>query len=182
MKVLQEGPLFKFSDWPNDLVPDIAIGVYTVWHGDMLLYAGMSGRELRPEQLEIQPGQPRKPQGLWTRLRAHASGRRSGDQFNVYICDRLVIPTLTPEQQADLGRGHLSLDQLTRDYIRKHLGYRFLTCTSASKAREIESVVRAGGLRAGPPYLNPLRGPVLGLAVGLESDVVDVESPVMKPG
>ncbi|MGV9380023.1 hypothetical protein ACWDRB_29670 [Nonomuraea sp. NPDC003707] len=65
VKELQEGPLFKFSDWPNEQVPDVSIGVYTVWQEDRLLYAGMSGRELQPEQLKVQPGQPRKPQGLW---------------------------------------------------------------------------------------------------------------------
>jgi hypothetical protein len=45
---------------------------------------------------------------------AHASGRRSGDQFNVYICDRFVIPALVPEQQSKIG---LCLDQLTGHYV-----------------------------------------------------------------
>jgi hypothetical protein len=29
----------------------------------------------------------------------------SGDQFNIYICDRFIIPALTPGQQPDIGRG-----------------------------------------------------------------------------
>jgi hypothetical protein len=43
--------------------------------------------------------------GLWTRLNAHASGRRSGDQFCVYICNRFVVPELTPSQQRELAAG-----------------------------------------------------------------------------
>ena len=41
------------------------------------------------------PGLQDEAKWLWTRLGSHASGRRSGDQFNVYICDRFVVPALT---------------------------------------------------------------------------------------
>ncbi|MBE1586766.1 hypothetical protein ACFPOI_51370 [Nonomuraea angiospora] len=154
---LQDGPLYKFSEWPNHQVPRLAAGVYTVWREDELLYAGMSGRAMKQEQLVATPGQARAAVGLWTRLKAHASGRRSGDQFSVYVCDRFVVPVLTPHQQAEIGHGHLSLDQLTRDYIHEHLGYRFLICRDGAEASEIERAVRAGSLEAGLPYLNPLK-------------------------
>jgi len=38
------------------------------------------------------------PQGIYTRLQSHASGRRNGDQFCVYVADRLVLTSmrLTP--------------------------------------------------------------------------------------
>ncbi|MET9250281.1 hypothetical protein [Nonomuraea sp. NPDC003709] len=157
MNELQEGPLFKFSEWPNDQVPRLAAGVYTVWREDVLLYVGMSGRGRKQEQLVADPGQAGKPLGLWTRLQAHASGRRSGDQFNVYICDRFVIPALTPQQQSEIGLGRLSLDRLTRDYVHQHLSYRFLICRDGEEAGRVERAVRAGALQAGFPYLNPQR-------------------------
>ena len=34
---LQEGPLFRFADWPNDQVPQRAAGVYTIWRAEKLL-------------------------------------------------------------------------------------------------------------------------------------------------
>jgi hypothetical protein len=82
--------------------------------------------------------------GLWTRLNSHASGRRSGDQLNVYICDRFIIPALTPAQQHDIGHGHLLLDQLTRAYIRQHLNYRFQVFPDGTSALAIERDIRAG--------------------------------------
>ncbi|MFI7114808.1 hypothetical protein ACIBK9_51445 [Nonomuraea sp. NPDC050227] len=155
MNELQEGPLFKFSEWPNDQIPLLAAGAYTVWTGDVFLYAGMSGRGRKQEHLVAEPGQIQKPLGLRTRLKAHASGRRSGDQFNIYVCDRFVIPALTPEQQADIGLGRLSLDQLTKTYVHEHLGYRYLICRDGKEAGRVERAVRGGALKAGPPYLNP---------------------------
>jgi hypothetical protein len=93
---LEAGPLHRFQDWPNDQVPKRAAGVYTVWDGDRLLYVGMSGRAMTAEDLEVSPNGRVVAKGLWTRLNAHASGRRSGDQFCVYVCDRFVVPALTP--------------------------------------------------------------------------------------
>ncbi|MBB5774016.1 hypothetical protein HD596_000772 [Nonomuraea jabiensis] len=142
---MQEGPLFKFSEWPNDRIPLLAAGVYTVWRGDEFLYAGMSGRGRKEEHLVAEPGQVQKPLGLWTRLKAHTSGRRPGDQFNIYICDRFVIPALTHEQQADIGLGRLSLDQLTRTYVHEHLSYRYLIC------RDGERPARSNGPSARVP-------------------------------
>ena len=31
-----------FREWPNPSVPDVAAGVYVVWSGEQLIYAGMS--------------------------------------------------------------------------------------------------------------------------------------------
>jgi hypothetical protein len=95
---LEAGPLHRFQDWPNDQVPKRAAGVYTVWDGDRLLYVGMSGRALTAADLEVSAGGRVVAKGLWTRLNAHASGRRSGDQFCVYVCDRFVVPALIPSQ------------------------------------------------------------------------------------
>jgi hypothetical protein len=156
VKTLQDGPVFKFADWPSDQVPRRAAGVYTVWRRDEFIYVGMSGRGAQSEDFVASPDRPGTPMGLWTRLNSHASGRRSGDQFNVYICDRFIIPALTPGQQHDIGQGQLLLDRLTRDYIREHLGYRFLVCRDGEEALAVERSIRAGQLPAGRPYLNPL--------------------------
>jgi hypothetical protein len=100
---LQAGPAFRFADWPSDQVPRRAAGVYTVWRAAELIYAGMSGRGAQAEDFVDRPDRPEAAMGLWTRLNSHASGRRSGDQFNIYVCDRFIIPALTPAQQRDIG-------------------------------------------------------------------------------
>jgi hypothetical protein len=94
--------------------------------------------------------------GLWTRLNSHASGRRSGDQFNVYVCDRFVVPALTAGQQRQIADGRLLLDQLTREFIREHLGYRYAIHPDGAAALAAERAMRAGSLAAGKPFLNPL--------------------------
>lgn len=35
------------------------------------------------------------------------------------------MPTLTPGQQRQIADGRLLLDQMTRNFIREHLGYRY---------------------------------------------------------
>lgn len=156
MEELQYGRLFRFADWPNVAVPRRAAGVYTIWGNGHLLYAGMSGRGAQHEDLATDSAAGNRPLGLWTRLNSHASGRRSGDQFNLYICDRFVIPALNREQLRQIGDGRLSLDQITRAYTRDQLGYRFLTCVDGRQALGLERRVRGGSLPAGPPDLNPL--------------------------
>jgi hypothetical protein len=105
----------------------------------------------------LQPRQPnRQARGLFGRLSSHASGRRSGNLFCIYTCDRFVIPTLTPQQLSALGAGELILDLLTRNYIRTHLAFRYVFTESGQEAREVETAVRRGGLpKAGQPVLNP---------------------------
>jgi hypothetical protein len=116
----------------------------------------MSGRGAQREDFVARPGQQDIVKRLWSRLNSHASGRRSGDQFNIYICDRFVVPILTPGQQRDISQGHLLLDQMTKTYIREHISYRFLVCRDGTEALAAERAVRAGGVPAGRPYLNPL--------------------------
>src|SRR5688500_6884423 len=92
LKRLEGAPRYQFADWPNAEIPTIAAGVYTVWDGAVLVYVGMAGRGLTSADLcKLREGGGRC-RGLADRLKSHASGRRSGDQFCVYVCDRLVIP------------------------------------------------------------------------------------------
>ena len=47
------------------------------------------------------------------------------------------------------------MDQLNKSFIYAHLRYRFAVYEGA-EALPVERAVRAGGLLAGRPYLNPL--------------------------
>jgi hypothetical protein len=156
MEELETGKRYVFSEWPNPEVPTRSAGVYTIWRNDEFLYVGMSGRGAQAEDFVAIPGADGKPKGLWTRLNSHASGRRSGDQFNIYICDRFIVPHLTAQEQELIGAGRLSLDQMTKTFIQDNLGYRFAVCRDGTKALELEQSVRRGGLPPGKPYLNPL--------------------------
>jgi hypothetical protein len=118
----------------------------------------MSGRAMTAADLEVSPTGRVVAKGLWTRLNAHASGRRSGDQFCVYVRDRFVVPALTPSQQ-QLAAGGLSLDDLTRSFIRDRLAYRFVVTADGAEAGRVEAEVRRGALSVGRPYLNPLEPP-----------------------
>jgi hypothetical protein len=93
---LAHGTAYSFSEWPNPAVPVFGAGVYTIWHHDgRFIYVGMSGRGIT-----LETARRNTPQGIYTRLQSHAGGRRSGDQFCVYVADRLVLPALTQEDIA----------------------------------------------------------------------------------
>lgn len=148
---LETGKLFPFADWPNEEIPLVSVGAYTVWLGEQLLYVGYSGRNLRPHEIT----RAKKAKGLMTRIKSHRSGLRSGDAFCLFICDRFVVPKLDGEALQALARGEQLLDGLTRRFIRQELSYRFITTDGSESARRIEGQVRAGILKAGKPLLNP---------------------------
>ena len=92
--------------------------------------------------------------GPFGRLASHASGRRSEDQFCIYICDRLVLPG--PHNRfSEIAAGQLSLDILTREFIRAELGFRFITVADGSIALATERRIQRGALGCGKPILNP---------------------------
>jgi len=105
----------KFSDWPNPEIPSVAAGVYAIWHGKQLIYCGMSGREI---ERAVKEGRQRY--GLVTRLESHAQGLLSGDQFCVYVANRLVVPSLLLEQLPAFESGELNLGTLVKRHIRTH--------------------------------------------------------------
>ncbi len=141
----------KFSDWPNKSVPQVAAGVYTIWQDEVLVYCGMSGRGL---EKALSDG--KKKYGLITRLNSHASGRLSGDQFCVYVANRLVIPSLTPDDLPKFASGELKLDTLTKQYIHDHLDYQYVIVNSSKEAYEVEDKARRGEIFSQKPLLNPL--------------------------
>lgn len=142
---------YRFADWPNPTIPLVASGVYAIWHGESLVYFGMSGREI--EKVKREGG--KKEYGLVTRLRSHWSGRLSGDQFCVYVANRLVIPGLRPEQFPEFAKGKLTLDALTRVYIHQHFEYQYRITETSAEAFGIEAAAKKGEVFGRTPLLNP---------------------------
>jgi len=123
--------------------------VSTIWRQAEFLYVGIAGRGLDLN------ADHKKKRGLLDRLDSHRAGRRSGDQFAVYVCDRLVLPTLSPEHIKCISAGELSLDALTRVYIHQHLSYRFTTTNTYAEAQAVEIALTKGASSVGAPLLNP---------------------------
>ena len=86
---------------------------------------------------------------------SHASGRLSGDQFCVYVANRLVIPSLKPEQLAKFATGELNLDSLTKAYSNERLEYQFAFVQSSAEAYALEKRCREGATFGVKPLFNP---------------------------
>ena len=117
---LNRQPVYRFSDWPNRDVPKGQPGVYLIYQGNDLKYVGMASAN------------------LYGRLNQHARGSRSGDQFCVYVSDRLVMKNLTDEQIKGISQGTYSLDHKIRDFIRSELSYRYVLVPDDPTARALE--------------------------------------------
>lgn len=139
-----------FGTWDPSAVPNNRAGVYSIFLGPELIYVGMSGKGMGTHEDSAEV--PKKFRGMRERLNSHASGRRSGDQFCVYISDRYVVPGLTAEQLSGLAAGTVLLDRLTRNFIRTNLGYSYVLTEDGASASLLESSMRRD-LR---PTLNPL--------------------------
>jgi hypothetical protein len=150
---LSSGPAHLFADWPDIAVPTFGAGVYTIWHKDgRFIYVGMSGRGMTTETIRRNT-----PQGIYTRLQSHASGRRSGDQFCVYVADRLVLPALSQDDIAAIASGRHQMDAFVRRYIHENLLYRFVMLLDGAMAYAIEAAIKGGEWEHGRPFLNPGR-------------------------
>lgn len=150
---LSRGTAYLFADWPNALVPTFGAGVYTIWHNDgRFIYVGMSGRGMTAETLRRIT-----PRGIFTRLQSHASGRRSGDQFCVYVADRLVLPTISANDIDAIVSGRHQMDAFVRRYIHENLCYRFVMLPDGAAAFAMETAIKSGQWEHGRPFLNPGR-------------------------
>ncbi len=115
-------------------------GVYTIWHHDSrFIYVGMSGRGITTETLKRNT-----PRGLYTRLQSHASGRRSGDQFCVFVANRRALPTLSEDDIAAIASGRHQMDALVRRYIHENLSYRFVMTPDGPTAYTVETAIKSG--------------------------------------
>ncbi len=142
IEALTAGSVNWFADWPTGDVPKRGAIVYTIWNREgRFIYVGMSGRN-------TSGGKSAK--GPYGRLASHASGRRSGDQFCLYVCDRLVLPTVH-NRIPEIAAGDLSLDEVVRDFIRTNLGFRWIAMPNARSAIELERRIQRGEFDAGRP-------------------------------
>jgi hypothetical protein len=88
-----------------------------------------------------------------SRIKQHAQGWRSGDQFCIYIQDFYVIPELV---KTDYKAKKGYLDQLTRDFIQSRLTYRYLviqTEDSNKVVRQLERELQSNKHGPLPPLL-----------------------------
>src|SRR3954451_14884739 len=144
---LEHGPLHRFADYATltGVIPGSGAGVYTIWDDEgSLIYTGIAGRNPAGK-------------GLASRLRSHHRGRRSGDQFCVYVADHYVLPELTREQIEAIRDSRVSMDSLVREKIHSAFGFRFVVVDDYAIAMQVENAVKGGRLRAGRPRLNPAR-------------------------
>ena len=132
---LARAPKQRFATWSGANVK-ADVGVYAIWD-QRLLYVGMV-------------------ENLRNRLNSHASGRRSGDQFCVYVFDRLVLPVLSADEIRKAAEGQISLDAKVRDYVRTHCSYSLVTTANKADAQSLERGVRRGDPPFGKPLLKPL--------------------------
>lgn len=142
LRALQSGRLHRFGNYdPND-VPATGTGVYTIWDDNgHLVYVGIAGRSATGK-------------GLRGRLRSHANGRRSGDQFCVYVGDRYVLLELSRTARIAVAAGQLSMDEKIRDTIREHFSFRFVQTPDYRAAWDLETEIKHGALGQRPD-LNP---------------------------
>jgi len=148
LNTLENSQPYPFRDWPATHFEVGPSGVYTIWNSDDFLYVGMAWRHRDDTTPRVT--------GVYGRLSSHASGRRSGDQFAVYVCDRFVVPRLSRDQMDALARGERLLDSLTRKFIHEHLTYRVVVAADGPSARALEVTIRRDGLpTAGRPLINP---------------------------
>ena len=143
---------YRFSEWPNTEIPLITAGLYVIWEDKQLVYCGMSGREIE----KYKYSNSKKKYGLINRLNSHASGRLSGDQFCVYVANRIVIPSLDPHMLEQFRDGTMNLDRLTKQYVRDRLEYQYALVESSAAAFAAENLCRDGTVFGIKPYLNPL--------------------------
>jgi hypothetical protein len=140
---LFDGPVGRFAEPISPDVPISGAGIYTIWDDTgQLVYVGVAGRNPAGA-------------GLMSRLRSHASGRRSGDQFCVYVADHYVLPELTPEQIQAIAASELSMDNLVREKVHGSFAFRFAPVPDYATALAVESWVKSGESVCGPPRLNP---------------------------
>ena len=141
---------FKFKNWPKKNFPTVAAGVYVIWDDQTLLYVGTAGKDLDKAKKS-----GKNQFGLITRLNSHASGRTAGDQFCSLLSNRIVIPSLTKTQIIKFKEGSVTLDQITKKYIRCNLEYQYLVVDNFQDAIDLEMHSRRGAIFSTTPLLNP---------------------------
>ena len=137
--------LQQFNTKNINHIPSFGSIIYTVFlDRSEYIYVGIGG-------LSGKSVQERNPR---SRIIQHAQGRRSGDQFCIYIQDFYVIPSIINTQYT-AKKGYL--DTLTKEFIQKRLSYRYLviqTDDSDKIMRRLERELQNNVHGFGVPKLN----------------------------
>lgn len=138
-------PLRAFSTSNIAEIPSFGSVIYTVFlDGANFIYVGIGG-------LAGATVHDRNPR---SRIIQHAQGRRSGDQFCIYIQDFYVIPAII-SMPYEPKKGYL--DTLTKEFIQTRLTYRYLviqTEDSDKVVRKLERELQNNEHGFGLPLLN----------------------------
>ena len=138
----------SFRDNPKDYITNYGSIIYAIWNKfDQWIYVGIGG-------LGQSPNTPLQKRNPVSRIQQHQSGRRSGDQFCIYVHDYFVVPQLDLNQYEFVRDG---LDRLTKQYIQEQLFYRFVVIQndqSIELVRKIENDLKTGLDGFGKPLLN----------------------------
>jgi hypothetical protein len=150
---LNDCPKRKFSEWLKSDIESVRTGVYCIWNeNDELVYVGMSGREYSKKIGST------KPYGLRLRLHKHASGKLSGDQFCVYVANRIIIPQLLSENLSEYSSkfsdGTLTLNLKVKEHIHKHFSYNFTYTENEQESYLLEDYIRKKGINNKKSFLN----------------------------
>ena len=137
--------LMPFSTSNINHIPKFGSILYTVFlDREEFIYVGIGGLS----------GKSVKERNPRSRIIQHAQGRRSGDQFCIYIQDFYVIPTII-NKSYEPKKGYL--DTLTKEFIQSRLTYRYLvvqTDDSDKVVRRLEREIQNNEHGHGVPMLN----------------------------
>jgi hypothetical protein len=140
-----ETPLLSFSLESIRQIPEFGSILYAVFLDKTeFIYIGIGGLAGG----NVRSRDPR------SRIRQHTQGRRSGDQFCIYIQDFYVIPDLIRSDYTP-RKGHL--DELVRDFIQSRLSFRFVvfqTDDSDQIVRRLEREIQSGQHQNQLPTIN----------------------------
>ena len=137
--------LSSFSTSNIHHIPEYGSILYAVFLDNKeFIYVGIGGLS----------GKSVKERNPRSRIIQHAQGRRSGDQFCIYIQDFYVIPTII-NKTYEPKKGYL--DTLTKEFIQSRLTYRYLvvqTEDSDKVVRRLERELQNNEHGFGVPKLN----------------------------
>jgi hypothetical protein len=138
-------PFLPFSLESIRQIPEFGSILYAVFLDEReFIYIGIGGLS----------GSNAKSRDPRSRIRQHTQGRRSGDQFCIYIQDFYVIPHLIRSDYTP-RKGHL--DELVRDFVQSRLSFRFVvfqTDNSDQIVRRLERGIQSGQHRNQLPTIN----------------------------
>jgi len=137
--------LHQFSTTDINHIAEYGSILYTVFlDRSEFIYVGIGGTM----------GKTVKDRNPRSRIKQHAQGWRSGDQFCIYIQDFYVIPELVKTDYTP-KKGYL--DQLTREFIQSRLTYRYLVIQAEDSnkvVRQLERELQSNKYGHGVPTLN----------------------------